>query len=187
MQLLKKIILSSFLILPFFNVHAESPEGYVRKKLDTSISNKPNFDRYQDPWGMAGCGFATLFIKDKSKGAQIASSYLNAHFSAFTNSSAVSSGTSNCVAIKDDSHFQAKETFISVNLANLSKEAAQGHGEHIQTLADVFACPQDKFIQLSRTHYKEIFAVNEANSVLKNYRNQINSDKVLSEQCTNII
>lgn len=140
-----------------------------------------------DPWGMSGCGFASLFISNKEQSPQIGSSVLNYLFSGPTNSSAISSGTSNCVAQGKKVAFNQKELFITVNLSSLSKEAAEGNGEHIAALADVFGCPQNEFAKLSQSRYESIYSINEPQSVLQNYIKEVNADQNLSKRCQKLI
>jgi hypothetical protein len=142
---------------------------------------------HDGPWGMGGCGFSSLFIKDKGQVPQILASFINLYTSGVTNSSAISSGSSNCVADRSSQAMNEKESFITVNLSSLSKEAAQGSGEHISALAQEFGCPNDAFAKLSQTHYKEIYSVNSPDAVLKNYLKEVNLDNNLSKSCLKVI
>lgn len=139
------------------------------------------------PYGMAGCGFATLFIKDNGAGPQIGASLINGIFSGVTNSSAILSGSLNCVENRSKVAMNEKEYFITANLASLSKEAAQGSGEHISALAHEFGCPQNEFAKMSQTHYKEIYSVNEPSSVLNKYLEAVNADENLAKSCLKVI
>jgi len=178
-KLLGASLLGSVLFLTSLNAVAASADAGLKKDL--------GMKNYDDPWGMGGCGFASLFIKDKGQGTQILASVVNYAFSAYTNSSAISSGSSNCVANRNNVAVNAQEVFITVNLASLSKEAAQGDGEHISALADVFGCPHDQFAKLSQTHYKDIYGTNEPTSVRQNYLKEVNADQSLAKSCSRTI
>lgn len=143
--------------------------------------------KYEEPWGMAGCGFSSLFIKEKSQGAQIGASVVNMFFSEMTNSSAMSSGTSNCVTTRTRMASNEQKVFITVNLASLTKEAAQGNGEHIAALAEVFGCPHAEFAKLSQSHYTRIYGKNEPDAVYNNYVTEVTSDQNLVKSCLRVI
>ncbi|MES2616215.1 MAG: DUF3015 family protein [Bdellovibrionota bacterium] len=142
---------------------------------------------YEQPWGMAGCGFASLFIDDKGQLPQMGASVLNIFLSEYTNSFAISSGTSNCVENRAGVAQNEQKAFITVNLASLSKEAAQGDGEHISALAEVFGCPQDEFAKLSQTHYSNIYGTNEPTAVFQNYLKEVNANENLAKSCLRAI
>lgn len=176
----KKIIYTSFLSLTLsFAMSclawAENPIAKVGNYKDT------------EAWGMGGCGFASLFIKEKEMLPQIGASAVNYFFSAYTQSSAISSGTSNCVTTRSNLAAKEQEVYITVNLASLSKEAAQGTGEHIQALAEVFGCPHEPFAQLSQSRYNKIYSTNEPNTVLQNYLKEVSSDQNLAKSCLRTI
>ena len=175
----KKFIRASFLGLIIFssipyNSWAENPFAKVGSYKDV------------DPYGMGGCGFASLFIKEKDMLPQIGASVVNDFFGS-TQSFAITSGTSNCVASRSDLAAREQEVFITVNLSSLSKEAAQGAGEHISALAEVFGCPNEDFVKLSQSHYGKIYGTNEPSAVLQNYLREVNSDQNLAKRCLRTI
>ena len=172
-----KIIVSSFVGLMAFS---------SRALANDQIGKVGNY-KDVEPWGMGGCGFASLFIKEKETLPQIGASLVNELFSNSTQSIAISSGTSNCVASRKDLASKEQEVFITVNLSSLSKEAAQGSGEHISALAEVFGCPNSDFIKLSQAHYNKIYETNEAAVVLQNYLNEVKQDQNLAKSCLRII
>jgi hypothetical protein len=139
-----------------------------------------------DPWGMGGCGLVSLFIKEKDMLAQIGASVVNI-YSGSTQSFTISSGTSNCVASRSNLALKKQEVFITVNLSSLSKEAAQGNGEHISALAEVFGCPNEYFAKLSQCHYEKIYSINEPKVVLKNYITEVKSNENLAKNFTRTI
>lgn len=129
------------------------------------------------PWGMAGCSIWNYVIKDKGQGPQIGVWVLE-HFVFGVQTFAITSGTSNCVDSGSKMSANDQEVFMTVNLASLQKEAAQGKGEHLDTLAEIFGC-QDKegFAQLSQSRYEAIFANEKPESVLQNYKSEIKAGK----------
>jgi len=183
---LKKILSSALLGMAFVSVSSQAMAKSLEGSMKEELRMKPSMRR-AEPWGMAGCGFASLFIKDKSQGMQIVASFVNWYSSAVTNSSAISSGSSNCVANRSELAMNYKQVFITVNLASLSKEAAQGTGDHINALADVFGCPRDEFAKMSQTHYKAIYGISEPDSVLQSYVKEVNVDQNLSKTCSKVI
>ncbi|BBH51995.1 DUF3015 family protein [Fluviispira sanaruensis] len=140
-----------------------------------------------EAWGMGGCGFASLFIKEKETLPQIGASLVNEVISGYTQSSAITSGTSNCVESRSKTASVEQEVFITVNLSSLSKEAAQGTGEHLIALANVFGCPNEQFSKFSQMNYNKIYETNEPNTVLQNYLREVNSDQFMAKNCVRTI
>lgn len=133
--------------------------------------------KYQSPYGMAGCGLGSLIIKNHSKGPQIGAWFLNVvGYQTF----AITSGTSNCV--KDGSMAAVEneqEVFVSVNLTDLQKEAAQGQGEHLNVLAEIFGCDnKEGFAQLSQNRYEAIFTNENPSAVVESFKSELKSGKV---------
>jgi hypothetical protein len=138
---------------------------------------------HRKPYGMAGCGFGSLVIKDNTMLAQIGAAFLNATgYQTF----AISTGTSNCKLSKNDLALREQSVFMEVNLASLSKDAAQGQGEHLSAFAEILGCSQGEsstFSDVTRSNYSEIFKSSDANEVLSNYRSVIKSNEVLAKSC----
>lgn len=129
------------------------------------------------PWGMAGCSIWNYVIKDKEQGPQIGVWVLE-HFVFGVQTFAITSGTSNCVESGSKMSATEQEVFMAVNLASLQKEAAQGKGQHLDALAEIFGC-QDKegFAQMSQSRYEAIFADEQPANVLQNYKSELKSGK----------
>ncbi len=146
------------------------------------------YGNYTDtnPWGMGGCGVGSLFIKDKDMLPQMGASIVNGFFGS-TQSIAISSDSSNCVAEKNKLAAVEQEVYITVNLSSLSKEAAQGAGEHISALAEVFGCPNDDFVKFSQNSFGKIYNSNNPNEVLKNYISEVKVDGNLAKKCNRVI
>lgn len=137
------------------------------------------------PYGMAGCGVGSLIISYNGKGAQIGAFFLNGLSS--LQSSALSSGLSNCVESRTSVAAMEQSVYMSANFNSLSKEAAQGGGEHLNGLAEVLGCRGDaerlRLGYMSQERYDEIFSTQEPDGVLDNYISAIQSDPLLAEQC----
>jgi hypothetical protein len=79
-------------------------------------------------------------------------------------SSSVALGISNCSDVPSDSDAMLKEqqTYVAVNFEALTKEAAQGTGEHLNAFADILGCGQgahfERFAKISQTSHGEIFS-----------------------------
>ena len=95
----------------------------------------------------------------------------------------MTSGSSNCVELKPVLAKQEQQVFVRANLANLSKEAAQGSGEHLEGLAEVLGCPHLEFSQMSQMRYTNIFGEYEADAVLENYLKEVNANDELAKSC----
>lgn len=158
---------------------------------DTSEENTENDDEdsYQQPWGMAGCGLFSRLIKEKSRGAQLGVSLLR--FAPYIGSSdsqtsGITSGTSNCVAYRSDLNAVEKKVYITINLASLSKESAQGAGQHLDALAEIFGCPHSEFAQFSQRRYGQLYDEQDPEIVLENYLQAVPAEPTLAGVCTRV-
>ena len=137
------------------------------------------------PYGMAGCGLGSLLIKNNSKAPQIGAFFLNA---TGYQTSAISTGSSNCVNTRTEVAAMEQQVFVAANLTSLSKEAAQGNGDHLNGLAEVLGCEGDeerlRLGQMSQAKYEQLFATQEPDAVLNSYLSAIQADTYLAEQCT---
>jgi Protein of unknown function (DUF3015) len=138
-------------------------------------------------YGMAGCGIGSIvFTKpaDNVVGMQIIAAILNATVSSQT--WGVSSGTSNCGGTPQDVATSEQKTYLEANFATLSKEAAQGEGEQLRSLAEVFGCQGNSvqdFLNLSQNKYSLIFASNDSESAHSSYVSEMKANPVFKEQC----
>ena len=125
------------------------------------------------PWGMAGCSIWNWAIEKKERGPQVAVWVLE-HFILGVQTFAISSGTSNCVDPTVRMTMNEQETFVSVNLASLQKEAAQGSGEHLDTLAEIFGCSEKEgFAEMSQGRYDAIFSDEKPENVVRSYKSEL--------------
>lgn len=163
-------------ILALALILGASSSALAETKPVKRVKKMPAGDSYGVPWGMAGCSIWNYVIKDKDQGPQIGVWALE-HFVFGVQTFAISSGTSNCVDNAKDSTMAAEqETFMTVNLASLEKEAAQGQGQHLNALAEIFGCDdKEAFAQMSQNRYEAIFSNEKPADVLQNYKNEIKS------------
>jgi hypothetical protein len=197
---MRKLIYISLLLSSSFVMAAP-----VKKKPTTSTDDQPTNSAattdekpkthehkhkkktYAAHYGMAGCGFASTIISDKSQWSEVGKSLINMSTSSGTNTFAMTSGTSNCVESRADMQAMEQRVFMKVNFVNLSKEASQGDGENLRALSEVFGCSDsDGFTDFSRSHFESIFNQEDSETVLKNFQNAIKADAVLSHQCQRI-
>ena len=146
-------------------------------------AGKPTAE-HRAPYGMAGCGLGAIIVKSPSKGPQIGASFLN--MTGFQ-TSAISSGCSNCKLTKNDLAIREQEVFMEVNLASVAKDAAAGQGEHLTAFAEILGCSHGDdlkvFSSLSQSNFNAIFKAQDSKSVLSNYREMIKSDRQLAKSC----
>ena len=142
--------------------------------------------KYIIPWGMAGCGLGSLIVKEKGQLPQIAASFLNDWIVPQT--SAITSGTSNCIEPSPAFATAEQEVYIESNLASLAKDASRGNGSYLHGMAEVFGCNnQASFAKITQENYGNIFSSNNARSVLDNYRTLILNTKGLAEDCSRVV
>ena len=138
-------------------------------------------------WGLAGCGVGAMFI-DKNEMLPQIGVWAIAHFLINSQTSGITSGTSNCTdkQFKDEARIE-QEVYISSNFQTLSKEAAQGTGEHLDGLAEVFGCDSQRLAKLSQENHDTLFADAEAKKVVDSFVTAIKSDSELSKSCERAI
>ena len=108
-----------------------------------------------------GCGLGSMIIKDDSSAVLLA-------LQATTNGTSgnqtfgITSGTSGCTKTKFVMNERAEE-FVAANMDQLAKEIAIGHGESVDTLAELLAV-EDKvaFASTLQANYKSIYTSEKA-------------------------
>ena len=144
---------------------------------------------YDTPWGMAGCGFWSSVIKGKGRDSQLAVSVVRGlPFLASTDSqtSGITSGTSNCVKSRTQLEEAEQRTFVTVNLASLVKESSQGAGQHLEALAEIFGCPHTEFAQFSQRRYGVIYKDQNPDLVLANYIHEVQAETSMASSCQRV-
>jgi hypothetical protein len=164
-----KSILS--LIIAVLSLAIFSAPSFAKEK---KAKDTPTTESYSTtPWGMGGCSLWNYAIKDKSQGPQIGVWVLE-HIVFGVQTFAISSGTANCVSANRAMTQNEQEVFVNVNLVDLEKEAAQGKGQHLDTLAEIFGCnDKEGFAQLSQNHYEAIFTHEDPSTIVQTYKSEI--------------
>jgi hypothetical protein len=143
-----------------------------------------SYSIYARDYGMAGCGFGSLLIKENKMLPQLGATLLN-NFSG-NQTSGITSGTSNCAADGIVNKEKEQEVFVHMNYNSLEREIASGKGEKLDTLATLFGCSKnkDQFVDMTRKNYSKFFSQNEDPSQLYlAIKTEIQKDKTLKDSC----
>ena len=192
MRLAKKtviLMLSAWAALALAAPKKNKAKNKTAKTESEETAGDEGENTYQPAWGMAGCGLFSRLIKDKSRGAQLGVSVLRLVpyiGSLDSQTSGITSGTSNCVAYRSDLNAVEKKVYITINLASLSKESAQGSGQHIDALAEIFGCPHSEFAQFSQRRYGQLYDEQDPEIILENYLQAVPAEPSLSGVCTRV-
>jgi hypothetical protein len=140
-------------------------------------------------YGMAGCGVGSLLVEGPERQndkvfqmvAWLVNQYLGQTYS-------ITSGTSNCTDTPKSVARMEQEVFISANINSMTKEAAQGDGQHLAAFAEVLGCGDAEsvaqFAQLSQQRYEVIFANSQPSDVLNRYLAEVKGSGNLADRCT---
>jgi hypothetical protein len=143
MKTLTSVMVSFFVVL-FLTVQAFSKELKVVSK---------------DSYGSAGCGLGSLVFGNEPGAVQIFAATTNGTF--WSQTFGITTGTSNCgTGVITSSENDNLIKFVENNLDNLSKEMAHGHGESLNTLAELLKVPAEgrsAFNKTLQTNYSSIF------------------------------
>lgn len=117
-----------------------------------------------------GCGLGKIawenYPHQKTIGVQTMEATTNGSFG--TNTFGISSGTSGCT---NDGKFWAEHrvnAFAALNFENLSQDMAQGHGEHLASLATLMGIPaaqQPAFFAMTQEKYTSLVTAGETSPV----------------------
>jgi hypothetical protein len=138
-------------------------------------------------YGAAGCGLGSMVFADQKGPIQILAATTNDAI--FPQTSAISSGTSNCfedgVALKD----KEQEFFANTNFESLHQEMAQGQGENLKAFAYLFGCQGtdvQAFSEAVHLQFGFIFPSDKTNSLemLGNVRSMVKSNPKLQLSCS---
>lgn len=135
--------------------------------------------------GSSGCGLGWAVLNKNSLVSSFTRSFINATFS---NTIAMTSGTSGCA--KHDIVKIEKEQihFTEANYFVLMSQMSQGKGEHLETYGLVMGCRTEdlgSFSQTMKNNFEKIYS-NEnitPDQVLKNVQEQIKKVPALSKKC----
>jgi hypothetical protein len=137
-------------------------------------------------YGMAGCGLGSIVMGPK--GNQISAATTNG--SSYSQTFGVTTGTSNCSASTPAAEAAAtaeREVFVTVNVENLSRQAAMGDGEHLYAFSEILGCNNsegfDDFAEMSQTHFDTLFASKDATQIISAYVSEIAKTPSLATNC----
>ena len=135
-----------------------------------------------------GCGLGKLAWEDSSQkesiGGQVLMATTNGTFGSQT--FGISSGTSGCT--NDGKIFASEKVnvFAAVNFENLAQEMAQGHGEHLTSLATLMGIPvvqQPAFFAMTQEKYTTLIQAGETSpkAVVKAIHDAMDNHPVLAQ------
>jgi hypothetical protein len=138
-----------------------------------------------------GCGLGKLAWSDYKNQKNIAPQVLMATTNGTFGSQTfgISTGTSGCT---NDGQIMSEHKvtmFAAINFDNLSQEMAQGHGEHLASLATLMGVPaeqQGEFFALTQERYTSLIQAGETSPValLKALNDAIATHPVLAKAST---
>ncbi|MBI3395444.1 MAG: DUF3015 family protein [Spirochaetia bacterium] len=135
-------------------------------------------------YGMAGCGFGSVLIQQNNI-LQIFAATTNDIYS--TNTSAITSGTSNCTPNSAAYIQQQQEVFVTVNYSALEREIASGSGEKLDAFASLLGCQGQgakAFSTAMQKKHSAIFTKDRTPSeLLVAVKGQISGDASLAKMC----
>ncbi len=137
--------------------------------------------------GDAGCGLGSLIIQKNSKLMQLFALTTNGTFS--SQPLGITSGTSGCSASGIVNNDKQIEYFVEVNHSDLSVEMAQGRGEKLNVLAQLYGCmtpeSQQAFSTMTQEFYPQIVseAAVPADKIVNNLNNKFIENKNVSSMC----
>lgn len=93
-------------------------------------------------YGAAGCGLGSLVFGSEAGPVQILAATTNGTFGSQT--FGITTGTSNCSKQPKFASNERLNEFVLANMDNLAKDIAMGHGESLETLAELIGISADK-------------------------------------------
>jgi len=107
-----------------------------------------------------GCGLGSMIIKDDSTAVMLALQSTTNGTSA-NQTFGITSGTSGCKKTKFVMNERAEE-FVASNMDQLAKEIAMGHGESVDTLAELLAVEdKEAFASALQSNYNSIYSADD--------------------------
>lgn len=137
--------------------------------------------------GSSGCGPGWYILKDNSL---VSSSLRNTtHAVVPVATSGMTSGTSNCTKHTIVKTEGQSRHFIANNFFEIKAEVAKGHGEYVNSLADIIGCDANAkrhFQNSLKSNFRKIFPAGQIqpDASLKEIYNTILSDKLLINKCS---
>jgi hypothetical protein len=107
-----------------------------------------------------GCGLGSMIIKDDSTAIMLALQATTNGTSA-NQTFGITSGTSGCKKTKFVMNERAEE-FVASNMDQLAKEIAMGHGESVDTLAELLSVEdKEAFASALQSNYNSIYSTDD--------------------------
>jgi len=93
-------------------------------------------------YGSAGCGLGSMVFGNEPGPVQILAATTNGTFGSQT--FGITTGTSNCAKTAKFAGVDRLNEFVVANMDNLAKDIAMGHGESLDTLAELIGISADQ-------------------------------------------
>lgn len=101
---------------------------------------------FAENYGSAGCGLGSMIFGDQPGGIQVIAATTNA--STYSQLFGITSGTSNCDKQPKSFSNRKLNEFVVANVDNLAKDIAMGHGESLETVAELMGIPAAQRMQV---------------------------------------
>lgn len=114
----------------------------------------------------SGCGLGQMVFEGDT-GVVAHTSAGTTNGTAFNGAFAISSGTLGCDTSQSVQKSDDKDVFVAANMDSLSQEIAQGHGDHLTTLASIFGVnekDQSAFTATLQNEFSTLFSSSETSS-----------------------
>lgn len=172
-------LVMSFIIIGSTAYSAAAKPKQVKKEAD-----------YRVRYGMAGCSLGSVIFQNNSKGPQIGASIVNQYLSS-TKISNISStkGSSNCDTGPDRLAINESKVYLDANYASITRDAAQGGGQYLNSFGEILGCSQEakgELSTLSQKNFGQIFDTDDSNSAYENLKSLMTKDEVLSKECSRL-
>lgn len=136
-------------------------------------------------YGMAGCGLGSMIFTNNTRSEQWLAAFINEAF--IPQSTAISTGTSNCFDADEERSQAEQEIFIDTNFHTLKTDVVRGDGETLRAYADLVGCYKDDlydtFASLSQGQYGFIFSDSLPQSVAERFRDSLKRSRALKTRC----
>ena len=93
-------------------------------------------------YGAAGCGLGSMVFGNEQGPVQVLAATTNGTFGSQT--FGITTGTSNCAKAAKFAGTERLNEFVAASMDNLAKDIAMGHGESLDTLAELIGISADQ-------------------------------------------
>lgn len=163
MKTILTVLATAAIALPLSSFAAGKDKSVSDRVSGRAKEVQEDLDTYnKGVYGMAGCGLGSIVFKEDG-GVQILAATTNG--STYTQFFGITSGTSNCTGRAKNTAAE-QEVFIRNNYAQLSTQAAQGEGEHMNAFAELLGCEREELLRFSQENRDRIFATDDPQQVL---------------------